>query len=232
MARLARTVIPELPHHVTQRGNRRETVFFGEEDYRAYLDLISTAAARARTEIWAYCLMPNHVHFIMTPSTPDGLRAAFAEAHRRYTARIHARLKVTGHLWQGRFSSTAMDERHLMAAARYVPMNPVRAGLVGKAADWPWSSARAHLAGRDDGVVTTAPLLDRVVDFAGMLEADEDAAAVKAIRLSRSTGRPVGAEDWIRALEAQTERTLAPAKRGPKPQPRCDQADLFRTVSP
>lgn len=207
-------------------------VFFGDEDYRAYLDLIATAAARARTEIWAYCLMPNHVHFIMTPSDPDGLRSVFAEAHRRYTARIHARLKVTGHLWQGRFSSTAMDERHLMAAARYVSMNPVRAGPVGKAADWPWSSARAHLAGRDDSVVTTAPLLNRVADFAGFLEAAEDAIAVKAIRLSRSTGRPVGAEDWIRALEAQTERTLGPARRGPKPRARGDQLDLFRTVSP
>ena len=100
--------------------------------------------------------MPNHVHFIMVPATPDGLRATFAEAHRRYTARINARLKVTGHLWQGRFSSTAMDERHLLAAARYVPMNPVRAGLTRRAQDWPWSSARAHLAGKDDGVTTVA----------------------------------------------------------------------------
>ncbi len=232
MARLARTVIPAIPHHVTQRGNRRETVFFGEDDYRAYLDLISTAAARARTEIWAYCLMPNHVHFIMTPSDPDGLRATFAEAHRRYTARIHARLKVTGHLWQGRFSSTAMDERHLMAAARYVPMNPVRAGLVHRAADWPWSSARAHLAGRDDGVVTTAPLLDRIADFSGLFEAAEDVAAVRAIRRSRSTGRPVGADAWITALEIQTDRKLAPARRGPKPRSPGDQADLFRTASP
>ena len=112
----------------------------------------------------------------------------FAEAHRRFAARIHARLKVTGHLWQGRFSSTAMDERHLMAAARYVPMNPVRAGLVVRADAWPWSSARAHLAGRDDGVVRVAPLLARVPDFAGLLEAAEDEAAVLAIRRSRTTG--------------------------------------------
>jgi len=200
---------------------------------RAYLDLISAAALRSRTEIWAYCLMPNHVHFIMTPADPDGLRATFAEAHRRYTARIHARLKVTGHLWQGRFSSTAMDQRHLMAAARYVPMNPVRAGLVTRVQDWRWSSARAHLAGQDDGVVTTAPLLERIGDFASWLEAAEDAAAVKAIRQSRSTGRPVGADDWIRALEVLTTRELAPAKRGPKVGARKngEQADPFRTVS-
>src|SRR5579884_2515935 len=137
MARLARVVVPGVAHYVTQRGNRREPVFFGDDDYKAYLELIAAAAVRSGTEVWAYCLMPNHVHFIMTPSDEDGLRATFAEAHRRYTARIHARLKVTGHLWQGRFSSTPMDERHLMAAARYVPMNPVRAGLAARAADWP-----------------------------------------------------------------------------------------------
>ena len=234
MARLARVVLPDLPHHVTQRGNRREPVFFADEDYRAYLELISAAARRSRTQIWAYCLMPNHVHFVMTPSDPDGLRNTFAEAHRRYTGRIHARLRCTGHLWQGRFSSTAMDERHLIAAARYVPMNPVRAGLAPRAEDWRWSSARAHLAGRDDGVVTVQPLLDRIEDFAGLLETPDDAAAVAAIRRSRTTGRPVGAEDWIQALEQATRRPLAPAKRGPKP--RADdkggQHDLFRTVSP
>jgi putative transposase len=234
MARLARVVVPGLPHHVTQRGNRREAVFFNDGDYRFYLDLIASAARRSGTAIWSYCLMPNHVHFIMAPSRADGLRATFAEAHRRYTARVHARERWTGHLWQGRFSSTAMDERHLIAAARYVPMNPVRAGLVERARDWPWSSARAHLAGQDDGVVVTAPLLDRIGDFAGLLQADEDEDAVMAIRRSRSTGRPVGAADWIAALEAKTARTLAPARRGPKTkiseseQP----VDLFHTASP
>jgi len=234
VARLARVVIPDAPHHITQRGNRRETVFFGDDDYRAYLDLIAEAAARSGTVIWAYCLMPNHVHFIMVPSDEDGLRATFAEAHRRYTARIHARLKVTGHLWQGRFSSTAMDERHLLAAARYVPMNPVRAGLVGRAEEWGWSSARAHLAGKDDGVAVVAPLLERVGDFSIFLGEEPDEAAVMAIRRSRSTGRPVGAQDWIKALETQLARDLAAAKRGPKPRavPGGGQDDLFHTVSP
>ena len=234
MARLARVVIPGLPHHVTQRGNRREAVFFGDGDYRAYLDLIAAAARGSGTAIWAYCLMPNHVHFIMVPSDADGLRRTFAEAHRRYTAMIHAREKWTGHLWQGRFSSTAMDERHLIAAARYVPMNPVRAGLVERAQDWLWSSARAHLAGQDDELVTVAPLLERIADFAGLLNGAEDEAAVMAIRRSRSTGRPVGAADWIKALEVSTERSLAAAKRGRKPQASDAEppGDLFHTVSP
>jgi putative transposase len=141
MARLARVAIPGLPHLVTQRGNRRARVFFGDDDYRAYLDLIAAAATRSGTAIWAYCLMPNPVHFIMVLAGPDGLRATFAEAHRRYTARIHARERWTGHLWQGRFSATAMDERHLIVAPRYAPMNPVRAGLAPRAEDWPWPSA-------------------------------------------------------------------------------------------
>ena len=233
MARLARVVIPGLPHHVTQRGNHREAVFFSDDDYRAYLDLISRAAPASGTEIWAYCLMPNHVHFIMTPSHADGLRATFAEAHRRYSARIHASLKLTGHLWQGRFSSTAMDERHLIAAARYVAMNPVAAGITRRAADWPWSSASAHLAGTDDAVVTVTPLLARIEDFAGLLAGAEDETAIRALLRSRTTGRPVGAADWIKALEVQTQRHLAPAKRGPKRKAPPDRdADLFHTVSP
>lgn len=234
MARLARVVVPGHPHYVTQRGNHREAVFFGDDDYRAYLDLISRAAQASGTEVWAYCLMPNHVHFIMTPSHVDGLRATFAEAHRRYSARIHARLKLTGHLWQGRFNSTAMDERHLMAAARYVAMNPVVAGMTARAGDWPWSSAGAHLAGADDGVVLTGPLLARAPDFAAMLAGAEDEAAIAALLASRTIGRPVGAADWIKALEDETGRSLAPGKRGPKPKvaPGDDGGERFHTVSP
>jgi len=116
MARLARVVIPGLPHHVTQRGNRREPVFFEDGDYRLYLGLIGAAATRSGTVIAGYCLMPNHVHFLMIPSHPGGLRQTFAESHRRYTAAVHARNRWTGHLWQGRFSSTVMDERHFLAA--------------------------------------------------------------------------------------------------------------------
>jgi putative transposase len=216
MARLARLVVPGLPHHVTQRGNRRERVFFADDDYLAYLDLIGAAARRSGTEIWAYCLMPNHVHFIMTPSHVNGLRDTFADAHRRYTARINARLRQTGHLWQGRFSSSVMDEPHLLAAARYVAMNPVRAGLVSAPAEWPWSSAAAHLAGRGDGLVTVGPLLGRMGDVSAFLAVPADEAAVTALRKSYSTGRPVGGADWISGLETMTARRLAPRKRGPK----------------
>jgi len=124
MARIARVVAPGLPHHVTQRGNRRQQTFFCDDDYRAYLELMAQWCSRCAVEIWAYCLMPNHVHLIAVPESKDGLRSAIGEAHRRYTRRINFREGWRGHLWQGRFASYTMEERYLLAAARYIEMNP------------------------------------------------------------------------------------------------------------
>jgi len=216
MARLPRLVIPGHPHHVTQRGNRRAQTFFEENDYALYKDLLSEAAQKANAEIWCYCLMPNHVHIIIVPSDEDGLRRTFADAHRRYTGYINARLRVTGHLWQGRFGSVVMDEEHLVNAVRYVSLNPVRAGLTERAQDWLWSSTAAHLSGNDDGLVTVAPVLERYGDFADFLTQKEDAAAVKMLRQSETTGRPLGSDKWIEKLEKLTARQLKPQKRGPK----------------
>jgi putative transposase len=148
MARLTRIVVPDLPHHVTQRGNRRQKLFVERGDYGLYRDLLAERCRANRVACWAYCLMPNHVHLIMTPSTADGLAKAVGEAHRRYTAFFNARARVTGHLFQGRFVSRAMDEEHLIAAARYLALNPVKAGLVKAPADWPHASVRAHLLGQ------------------------------------------------------------------------------------
>ena len=217
MARLARVVIPGSPHHVTQRGNRRAPTFFEDGDYALYRRLLGEAAARANTQVWAYCLMPNHIHVILTPSDEDGLRRTFADLHRRYTRFINAREGWTGHLWQGRFGSVAMDDAYLVNAVRYVAMNPVRAGLVKRPADWRWSSVGAHLAGADDEVVTVGPVLDRVGDFAAFLGTDDDAAAYAALRQSETTGRPLGDARWIAGVERESGRTLAPQKRGPKP---------------
>ena len=130
MARIGRFVVPDLPHHVTQRGNRRERVFFSDTDFELYRDLLREACARETVAVWSYCLMPNHVHLILAPATPEGLGRALGKAHRRYSAFVNARNRVTGHLFQARFSSVVMDEDHLMAAARYVAMNPVRGRLV------------------------------------------------------------------------------------------------------
>ena len=218
MARLRRVVIPGIPHHVTQRGNGRARTFFEEGDYAFYLDLLADACRRARTEVWAYCLMPNHVHIVLVPPDEDGLWRTFDELHRRYTGVINARRRVTRHLWQGRYGSVAMDEAHLYAALRYVALNPVRAGLVAKAQDWPWSSVRAHLAGDSDGIIVVAPALDRVSDFAAFLSEDfDEAMTYAALRKAESVGRPVGSKEWLAEMEARTGMVLAPGKRGPKP---------------
>lgn len=216
MARLARLVIPDLPYHVTQRGNRRQPTFFEDGDFALYRDLLAEGARRAGASVWAYCLMPNHVHVIVVPADPDGLRATFAYAHRRYTGFINARHRWTGHLWQGRFGAVAMDEQHLAAAARYVALNPVRARLVERAEEWEWSSVRAHLARKDDGLVAVAPLIDRYGDFGAFLGTEEDQQATTTLRRGESTGRPAGSPTWLMELERSTGRALLPRKPGRK----------------
>lgn len=217
MARIARVVVPGLPHHVTQRGNRGGKVFFKTGDYALYRRLLAEAARKARVEIWAYCLMPNHVHVIAVPKTADGLRAAFADAHRRYSAHVNAAHGWIGHLWAGRFASVAMDEAHLMAAARYVTHNPVRARLVKRPQDWRWSSARAHAQRRDDELATVRPLLDRAKGGEAFLNMAPTHDELDALRRAERTGRPLGAPAFVRRLELRLDRTLAPQKRGPKP---------------
>jgi len=165
MARLPRLVLPGYPYHVTQRGNRRQQTFFEDGDYALYLDLLGDAARRAAAEIWAYCLMPNHVHIIVVPSDEDGLRRTFADAHRRYTGFINARHRWTGHLWQGRFGAVVMDEEHLAHAVRYVSLNPVRARLVERAENWAWSSVRAHRAREDDAIVSVRARTGKIWRF-------------------------------------------------------------------
>ncbi|MEQ8661485.1 MAG: transposase [Gammaproteobacteria bacterium] len=214
MGRMARVVMPDVPHHVVQRGNRRQPTFFGAADYRAYLRLVACACARTATRVWAYCLMPNHVHLVMVPSVEDGLRAALSDAHRRYALRINERFDWRGHLWQERFHSFPMDEEHLLAAVRYVERNPVTAKLTRTAAQWPWSSARAHLAGRDDALVEVAPMLGRVGDWGAYLREAPGKEAMEAIVRHTRTGRPLGSADFVATLEQRLQRTLAPRRRG------------------
>jgi putative transposase len=217
MARLARAIAVGVPHHITPRGNRRQPTFFGDADYRAYLDLLAAWCGRFGAEIWAYCLMPNHVHLVAVPAAEDSLRRALGEAHRRYTRAINARQGWVGHLWQARFSSCALDAAHLLAAARYVELNPVRARLVARADDWLWSSARAHLAGRDDRVAKVAPLLEAVGgDWAAFLGVPGGEGERDALRRHARTGRPLGNARFVAAMEERLGRRLRPLKRGPR----------------
>lgn len=147
------------------------------------------------------------------PCSEDGLSRALGEAHRRYSGYINAQLRVTGHLFQGRFGSVAMDEKHLLAAFRYVAMNPVKAGLTRRAADWPWSSARAHLAGCDDNLVKVQPMLKRVGNVRQFLSSTGDSMLEQALLKGQSVGRPLMSDERLAALEKQLNRRLCPARR-------------------
>lgn len=220
MPRMARVVVPDVPHHLTQRGNRRQPTFFTDDDYRAYLALIAAGCKRASTRIWAYCLMPNHVHFVMVPAAREGLCKAVADPRRRYARRINARNGWRGHLWQERFFSCPMDEAHLFHTVRYVERNPVAAGLCERPELWPWSSARAHLAGRDDDLVEVGPMLERVDDWTVFLLAGVDEEMRTIITRHTRTGRPLGTDRFVDELERTLGRRLRPRPAGRRPKKR------------
>jgi putative transposase len=217
MARLARVVVPGLPHHVTQRGIGRARTFFSNVDYALYRDLLAESCRAAGVEVWAWCLMPSHVHLILVPSDRDGLRRALAPVHRRYAGIMPARRKRSGHFWRGRFGAVVLDEDHLAAALRYVSLNPVRARLVRRAQDWRWSSTRAHLSGKADGLTARAPIKARFRAFADLLASKPDADMFARLRAAESIGRPLGNDRFLTRLERLTKRRLKPGKRGPKP---------------
>jgi putative transposase len=212
---MARVVIPKIPHHVTQRGVRRMETFFDDEDYEMYLSLMHDWCLSSGVEIWAYCLMPNHVHLIAMPNSKEGLAHGVGEAHRRYTRYINFKKSWKGYLWQGRFASFPMDEDYLLASVRYVELNPLRAKLVKKAEDYRWSSARAHLEGRDDSLVKVEPMLDRVDNWAELL-ASGDQASFDELRMHERTGRPLGQDSFVERMSLLAGRTLGKKKPGPK----------------
>ncbi len=217
MSRIARLVIPGLPHHITQRGNGRARVFFDDSDYITFRDLLAASCKAARVACWAFCLMPNHIHAILVPKDEDGLRAALAPVHRRYAGMINARRKKTGHFWQGRYGAAVMDENYLLAAFHYILRNPVEAGLATTPAKYKWSSAAAYLKGVEDGLTTTAPMFSRLPDMRSFLTREALGLDELIVRDDETIGRPRGDAKFIRALERKTGRDLMPEKRGPKP---------------
>jgi putative transposase len=217
MARLARVVAAGAPHLVTQRGNRGQKVFFSDADYELYLELLAEGAHGAHTAVWAYALLPDRVHLLLVPSDEDGLRAALGESHRRYTRAINDRKNWRGFLWQGRFASFPMDDGHLIACAKFVEWSPVLRKIAKRPRDYAWSSARAHLAGRDDDIVRVKPLLDRVHDWRSFLAEPLTEEERELIRAHESTGRPLGSPAFVGRLEKRLGRTLARQKPGPKP---------------
>ena len=222
MARLARVVAPKFPHRVIQRGVRSMAIFSSGGDRQAYLTLIAEFAARWNLAIWAWCLMTNHVHLVVVPARADSLARAIGEAHRRYTRRINLREGVRGHLFQERFHSYPIQhDRHLLAVVRYVECNPVRAKLVARAEDYPWSSARHHVQGRTDPLVRASPIRGLVRDWKRFVRGQQDTGEGEAIERHARTGRPWGTEAWVSRLENRLGRVLIPRRGGwPKGRPR------------
>jgi putative transposase len=230
MSRLARLIVPGLPHHVTQRGNRRAPIFFEDGDYALYRDLLAERCRKAGVACWAYCLMPNHVHLILVPATAEALSRAIGETHRQYTAFVNARARWTGHLFQGRFASVVLDEAHLMLAARYVALNPVRARLAARPQDWGWSSLRAHLDQRDDGLVTVAPLLERLGSVTALIDTEPEEIALARLRGAEATGRPLGSDGFVTQLEELVQRRLRRQRPGRKPKAPANTGELFAAI--
>ncbi len=217
MARLARVVVPGLPHHVTQRGNGGARVFFSDDDHALYLKLLTAACVAARVRCLAYVLMPNHVHLILVPKDAEGLSKAMSSVHRAYAGILNARRKKTGHFWQGRFGCVAMDGEHAVTALRYVLLNPVRAKLCKRPEQWQWSSARAYIKQSDDGLTDTADFTQQFPDIASLLaDNPEREMADMLLRRAETIGRPLGNAAFLGKLERKLDRPLKAAKRGPK----------------
>lgn len=216
MSRIARLVIPNLPHHITQHGNGRRKVFYDDADYLTFRELLAASCKQAKVSCWAYALLPNHIHAILVPKTEDGLSAALAPVHRRYAGMINARQNRTGHFWQGRYGAAVMDESHLMAAFRYIIRYPVEAGLADTPAKYKWSSAGAYLKGVDDGLTDVGSMFTRLPDMKRFLTRETLDLDEFIVRDDETIGRPRGTEKFIRSLERKTGRNLMPEKRGPK----------------
>lgn len=195
-------------------------MFFRTEDYRSYLRLMADWCGKHQVSVWAYCLMPNHVHLVMVPETASGLARAVGEAHRRYTLRINHWKGWRGYLWQGRFALFPMDEKYLLAAVRYVELNPVRAELAKTAWEYPWSSAQAHARGADDMLVKVGPMLNIAGNWQEYLGQESTDMAMNAIRNHSRTGRPLGSAAFIEVLERKLKRLLKRQKPGPMRSPR------------
>ena len=231
MARFPRVSVPDVPHHITQRGNARRQVFFTDYEREAYLTLLREYSRAHRMAILGYCLMPNHVHIVAIPATAESMPLALKYTNGRYGAFLNVRQGATGHVWQGRYYSCPLDERHLWTALRYVERNPVRAGLAAEPQHYRWSSARVHL-GCDDpyGLVDADFLLARwsVEEWREFTTVDQEAhaAAEAAIRASTHTGRPLGDEGFVAELERRLGRALTPGRPGRPPLPVVEPAQL------
>lgn len=212
MPRLSRTVFAGVPHHVTQRGNRREDIFFVDEDRAAYLSWLKEYCEKFEVEILAYCLMNNHIHLVVVPATDDGLQRVLKPLHMRYAQRINRARGWKGHLWQGRFFSSPLDEAYLWSAVRYVERNPVRAGMERSAENYRWSSAAAHCGKRIDGLLNPesgwSKQFLKMEDWSAWLYGEDEAEEIGMLRRNVEKGLPCGSAGFIQELGRRAGRLL------------------------
>lgn len=225
MPRIARVVVAGVAHHVTQRGNRCEVVFFSEADRQRYLQLLLHYSLQYGLKTLAYCLMTNHVHLVCIPEKAESLARVFKPVNLRHAQYVNWTQNLGGRLWQGRFFSCALDDAHLWAAIRYVERNPVRARLVARAEQYPWSSAPAHCGLRTDPLLCPLPsgLEEMRPSWAIWLREDEAPEVLARLRLHTRTGRPAGDKSFVARLESMLGRVLWPQSLG-RPRKKSDDA--------
>ena len=221
MARLPRAVAVDCPHHVTQRGNGRQDVFFAERDREVYLDAFFDYAERYSLRVWGYCLMSNHVHFVVVPERERSLARVFGRTHSDYARYLNLARRRCGHLWQARFYSCALDARHARQALAYVERNPVRAGLVDCAEQYAWSTAAAHC--REDSLEGRLDLHEWRRSYDGerwrevLRVGEADAAWEERVREATRRGFPLGSEAFVARVGRDLGRDLRPRPPGRPP---------------
>ena len=216
MPRIARAVASGFPHHVVQRGNNRDQVFFDREDRRRYLSLLKKYAEKWNSPVLAYCLMGNHVHLLTRPAFETSLYKMMQGLTLCYTQHINRKYGRTGRLWESRYHSCIVDqERYMWGAARYIEQNPVRARLVERAEAYPYSSARAHVTGKRDPVLGQEifPPEERG-DYVGLLGEALLPEVTEGLRQNTRKGTPLGDEDFVERIEIELERSLVRKSRG------------------
>ncbi len=216
MPRIARAIALEFPHHVVQRGNNREKVFINEDDKKKYLSLLKEYSGKWDSYILAYCLMSNHVHLLTKPIKNESLYKMMQGITLCYTQYFNRRYKRTGRLWESRYHSCVVDkEKYLWAVARYIEQNPVRAKIVKKAADYPYSSAKAHIHGLKDEILGEALFESRQMkDYVELMKAGIKEEEINNIRSHTRSGRPIGSESFIVKMERKLDRIFKVSPRG------------------
>lgn len=235
MPRVARVVVPNVPHHITQRGNNRQDVFFTDDDRRVYLDLLRDRCQAAGMPVLGYCLMTNHVHLVIVPPDEGALSHAIGRTHFAYTQYINRLHGRSGHLWQGRFYSCPLDDVHVWRTLAYIERNPVRARLVRRAWRWPWSSAAAHadIAADISGVLDVGFWRSQWTPRRWREQLAEPADETWRVRFWRAahTGRPLAEDSWLARLESKLGRRLRPNPVGRPPATQSQATQVHRRIN-